>query len=436
MRPLRISICALLVFGILAHGGVEDWALAVFETGATVLFFLWAIFFGLHKEKEIVFPAILPPLVAFCGVTATQWILRVSASPFATRTQIQLLLTDIVLIFLAAQAFRTLQDWRSFFWFVMLFAFLVSGFGILQHLTFNGKLYWFREMRYGGIPFGPYVNRNHFAGFAELAFPVSLVPLILGKVRRERRFIIGLFALLPIGALLMSASRGGVVAFGVELLFVLSFVVLQKAGSKHLLAGGVVLLAALSLVSWLGVRQVLSRFASLHTMEVNEGKRASMRHGTWRLFLDHPLLGTGLGTLQLVYPPYETLYDGKIVNHTHNDYLEALAETGILGGLCCAWFIGVLFFVALRSLEEANHTFAGALRLAGLAGCCGILAHSLVDFNLHIPANAYFFFLMALLTTSDLARATITNSNSTPAPSTPTRSSKSVQECVPAVPPP
>ena len=53
-----------------------------------------------------------------------------------------------------------------------------------------------------------------------------------------------------------------------------------------------------------------------------------MREDTWRLFLDHPLLGTGLGTLEIVFPPYDSLYDGKVVNHAHNDYIEALAETG------------------------------------------------------------------------------------------------------------
>ncbi len=402
MNALRIGICGLLAFSVLAYGGVEDWALAVFETSAGLLFLFWAVFFVLHRKQEVVFPAILAPLVAFAAVVCGQLLFRRTASPFATRLDLQLLLANIILIFLAAQAFRTIQDWRGFFWFGMVFAFLVAGFGILQHLTFNGKLYWFREMRYGGIPFGPYVNRNHFAGFVELAIPISLVPLVLGKVRRERRFVIAVFALIPLGAMLFSASRGGIVSLAVEILLLLSVIFLQRAGSKHLLTGALVIAAALSLVSWLGVKQVLSRFGSLQSMEVKEAKRASMRHGAWRIFLDHPILGTGLGTTQLVYPPYESLYDGKVVNHIHNDYLEALAETGLLGALCCAAFIGVLLLAGLRSLQEPKLSSPSAFRLAGLIGCCGLLVHSLVDFNLHIPGNLYFFFLMGLLATSPM----------------------------------
>jgi O-antigen ligase len=143
----------------------------------------------------------------------------------------------------------------------------------------------------------------------------------------------------------------------------------------------------------------------MQSLEMSEGKRASMRRDTWRIFLDHPLLGTGLGTLQIVFPPYETLYDGKIVNHTHNDYLEALAETGLAGALCCAWFLGVLLSESLKRLRQLNSSFAGALQLAGFIACCGFLVHSLVDFNLHIPANAMLFFLMAHLATADLPQA-------------------------------
>jgi O-antigen ligase len=272
-------------------------------------------------------------------------------------------------------------------------------------LTFNGKLYWFREMRYGGIPFGPYVNRNHFAAFVELVFPVALVPLVLGKVRKERWIVVGLFGLLPIGALFLSASRGGVISFGVQLAVLILIMILRRTAGEHALAGGLVLLLAFLMVSWLGVHQVLDRFSSLQSLEVTSGKRASMRDDTWRVFLDYPWTGTGLGTLPTVFPAYETLYDAKFVNHAHNDYLEALADTGIVGGACCAAFVGMLFFFSLRQLLQTDKPFAAALHISGLVACVGFLVHSFVDFNLHIPSNALLFFLMAHLATGEIVPA-------------------------------
>ncbi|HET8921510.1 MAG TPA: O-antigen ligase family protein [Candidatus Acidoferrum sp.] len=402
MKFLRAGIFVIVAFSVVAHGAVEEWARAVLETGAGILLVASAVRHYFKREEKIVFSPLLPPLAALSVLVFGQWFFRVTASPYNTRIELLLLFADLILLFLAVQAFRTLEDWRGFVWVGMSLGFIVSVFGILQHLTFNGKLYWFREMRYGGIPFGPYVNRNHFAGFAELILPLALVPLVLGRVRRERWPIVGLFAVLPIGALFLSASRGGIISFGAELVVLALVVVLRRTKGKQLLAAGGILLAALLLVSWLGVGQILQRFSSLQSLEVSEGKRASMRRDTWRIFLDHPLVGTGLGTLQIVYPPHETVYDGKIVNHTHNDYLEVLAETGLLGGLCCAWFIGVLLIEALKRSRDLNNSFAGALQLSGLVACSGILVHSLVDFNLHIPSNTLLFFLMAHLATAEM----------------------------------
>ena len=406
MKLLRFGICALAVFAVVAHGGVEDWARAVFETGAGVLFLAWAVWIYFTQEDEIVISPLLPPLAALSLIVLGQLLFHGTASSYSTRIELLLLFSDLILLFLAVQAFRTLQDWRGFIWFGMFFGFLVSIFGILQHLTFNGKLYWLREMQYGGIPFGPYVNRNHFAGFVELILPLSLVPLVLGRVRRERWSIVGLFAIIPIGALFLSASRGGIVSFGVELAILALVMIQRRAKGKQLFAGAAVLLLASLMVSWLGVGQVLQRFSSFQSLEVTAGKRASMRRDTWQVFLQHPFAGTGLGTLQIVYPPYESLYDGRIVNHTHNDYLEALAETGVLGGLCCAWFLGVLFRESLKRLRQLHNSFAGALQFCGLVACVGFLVHSLVDFNLHIPSNALLFFLMSHLATSEIPSTT------------------------------
>jgi O-antigen ligase len=413
MKFLRFGICSLLAFAVAAHGGVEEWARAVLETGAGLLLLVWALRFYFNEKEQIVFSPLLPALAAFSFIALGQWFFRTTASVYNTRIELLLLLASLILLFLAVQAFRTLEDWCGFVWFGMSLGFLVSIFGILQHLTFNGKLYWFREMRYGGIPFGPYVNRNHFAGFAELVLPLALVPLVLGRVRRERWVVVGLFAILPVAALFLSASRGGIVSFAVQLSILALFMIRSRAWGKQLFAAVAVLLLASLLVTWLGVGRVLQRFSSLQTLEVTSGKRASMRSDTWHIFLDHPVLGYGLRTLQIVFPPYETLYDGKIVNHAHNDYLEALAETGLLGGLCCAWFLAVLIIQALRRVRQLNHSFAGALQLSGLVACSGLLVHSLVDFNLHIPSNLLLFFLMACLATAEIQQV--------PSPLTPHR---------------
>jgi O-antigen ligase len=402
MRILRVGICVLLSFAVLAYGGVEEWSQAVLEVGFGLLLVIWALRTYASDQEAIAISPLLPPLLAFALVVLVQLIFHRTASVYDTRMQFQLLITYIILLVLLPQAYYRMSHWRGFLWFLMSLGFFVSVFGILQHLTFNGKLYWFRVMRYGGYPFGPYVNRNHFAGFAEILIPVALVPLVLGKVRRERLFLVGLFAVVPIVALLLSASRGGIVSFAVQMVILFSLLLVRRLQSKYMLVGGVLVLCAILAVSWIGVQQVLQRFSNYQTLDVSMGKRASMRHDTWRIFLDHPALGTGLGTLQMVFPPYESSYDAKIVNHTHNDYLEALAETGVPGALCCAWFLAVLFIESVKGLKDLGGSFGAALNLSGLVGCCGLLVHSLVDFNLHIPANALLFFVSAHMATARL----------------------------------
>ena len=395
MRFFRVGICCLLAFAVLSFGAVEEWAQAVLEVGAAVLLVLWAVRQYRIKAEQLSIPLEFLPLCAFALVVVIQLAVHLTASSYYTRVELQLLVAYLIVVFLISQAFSRRGHWRAFVWFLMSLGFFVSVFGILQYLTFNGKLYWFREMRFGGAPFGPYVDRNHFAGFAEMIIPVALVPLVLGKVRRERVFLVALFAVVPIVALVLSASRGGIVSFGVQMVILFSLLLIRRVRGRYVIVGGIVVLVAVMAVSWIGVQQVVQRFSGIQNLEVTVGKRVAMRHDTWRLFLDHPIIGTGLGTLQMVYPPYDTLYDGKVVNHAHNDYLEALAETGVIGGLCCLWFLGILLLNALKGVADKESSFGSVLNLSGLIACCGILVHSLVDFNLHIPANALLFFVSA-----------------------------------------
>jgi O-antigen ligase len=405
MKLLRAGLCVLLAFSVLTHGAVEEWSMAVLEIGAALLFLYWAALLVRGPQVEIVLPALFLPVLLFFFLSAAQLLFRSTLYFYATRVELQLAASYLLLLFLAAQVYRTLPDWRGFAWFLISLGFLVSIFGILQHLTFNGKLYWFREMRFGGIPFGPYVNRNHFASLVELLIPMGMVPLVLGKVQRERLAIVVLFALLPIGALFLSASRGGIIAFLVEMSLLALLVVLRKGSGRRALVGGSVLLLALLMVSWLGVQPTLDRFAAMKPLEASKDKRAAMARDTWRIFLDHPLTGTGLGTLQSVFPAYDSLYDGRIVNHAHNDFAEVLAETGILGALCCSSFLFLLFSLGIRHSWRPENGASAALQTGAFLGCIGFLVHCTVDFNLHIPSNVLLFFLLSLLATSRIYRA-------------------------------
>ena len=242
MRFFRVGICCLLAFAVLSFGAVEEWSQAVLEVGAAFLLVVWAVRQYRIKAELLSIPPEFLPLCAFALVVVVQLVFHLTASRYYTRVELQLLIAYLIVVFLMSQAFSRRGHWRAFVWFLMTLGFFVSVFGILQYLTFNGKLYWFREMRFGGAPFGPYVNRNHFAGFAEMVIPVALVPLILGKVRRERLFLVVLFAIVPIVALLLSASRGGIVSFAFQMVILFLLLLVRRVSSKHMIVGGAVVL--------------------------------------------------------------------------------------------------------------------------------------------------------------------------------------------------
>ena len=400
MKAIRIGICALVTIAVLAHGVVEPWSEAVLEVGAAVLLLVWAWRSSIGNKYKIVWNPLLWPLFGLWGVAALQLAVGITVYPFLTRMELLKYSALLALFFLCVQSYRTREHWHGFVWFLLVLGFGVSLFAILQHFTFNGKLYWVRELRYGGIPFGPYVNRNHFAGLMELLIPPGLAILVLRAERRDQLPLVTLFTLLPIGALFLSASRGGIMSFLAEMGLLAILIILRRREKKELAAAALVVILAAVLVSWLGIGRALERFASYKSLEGSEGRRIEMLHGTWRIFLDHPIAGTGLGTLQEAYPLYETMYDGLVVNHTHNDYAEALAETGVIGGLCGLAFLVLLFWTGWKTLIADREAMNLAYHAGALVACFGLLVHATVDFNFHIPSNALVFLLQAALATS------------------------------------
>jgi O-antigen ligase len=353
------------------------------------------------RGEEIRWSPVIWPLLGLEFIALLQFVVPLSLYPYLTKLELLRMTSYFILLFLSGQAFRTPRQWRDFAWFIVLLGFSVAAFAVLQDLTFNGKLYWFREMRYGGMPYGPYVNRNHFAGLMELLIPMGLAMLAVPGVRRQQMPLTAILAAMPVGALLLSASRGGIIGFGCEVIVLVILLWIRRGEKKHLFTFLAALVLAGGLVGWLGVEQVIQRFSQIHNPEVTEGRRISMARGAYHIFRDHPWIGSGVGTLVSVYPAYETAYDATIVDHVHDDHFELLAETGVPGALCWLTFIILLAVYGLRNLSAHQDPVVRTVQLGTVVGCVGLLVHSIVDFNLHIPANALLFYLMAGLASTN-----------------------------------
>lgn len=398
MRLLRFGLLGLLTFAVLSFGAVDVWSQSILEIGAALLLALWAVIARFNPEMKLRWSVLNWPLLGFVAIAGFQLLFRGTASPFLTRVEILRLAAYFVIFFLVPQAFRTRKDWSRLAWFVIALCFAVSLFGIAQHFTSGNEIYWTRSFKTDVKPFGPYVNRNDFAGFVELTLPIGLALLIFRGAHKDLFPLLTLLTVVPLGADILSSSRGGIMSLGFEIaiLLILSF---KWPGSSRRGRGArttvlsLVGLVAVAFVAWVGVGRTLERFSSLDHPEVTMARRVSMARGAVRIFLAHPLKGCGLGALMDVFPRYETAYDGRVVDHVHNDYLEALAEAGILGGICGLGFLWLLFREARKNLLAEQGYFSRALHAGGIAAVCGLLLHSFVDFNLHIPANALLFLL-------------------------------------------
>ena len=403
MTPIRVGICGLVAFSVLAHGAVETWSTFILETGAAVLFLLWGVLAVRDRRVWIRWNWLYLPLLTLGAFALLESVAGGSAYPYATKIELLKAVTYFLLFFLAIESFQTIDEWKSFAWFLVTLGSFVSLLAVVQYFTFNGKLYWFRVLPQGVVPFGPFVNHNHFAGFVELIIPAGLAMLLTGAVRRDHVPLLILLTVLPIGALALSASRGGIISFLFEFVLLI-FLVRQKGeGTRTLLmAGGLALVAGL-LAIWLGLGWTVERFEHSTPGDLSRDRRVSIYRDTWKIVRDHPWTGTGLGTLETVFPRYESYYDGLRVDHAHNDYLELVAETGLIGGICMLGFITLLAWRGLSNLLGTNRRVCRALYSGALVACAGLLLHSMVDFNLHIPSNALLFLLLAAMATCDIA---------------------------------
>lgn len=298
------------------------------------------------------------------------------------------------------------------------FGLLLALFAIVQNMAFAGRsgeghvlyIYGFWPDPYVNKPFGPFINKNNFAGWMIMAMPLVLGYAIATASRswrdvapdwrnrvlwlssqRAARTIFASVAAFGMGiALVMSMSRSGMVAAGVVIVTAAWWAPGRSPRRRHRLvpvAVSLVLLASLSL--WVGTDAIAQRFS--------DGTEATMRgrFGAWKdattIVRDFPILGVGANAFSTAMLHYQRHDQLNFWEEAHNDYLQIAAE----GGAVLSVFALVAMAIAAagvraRVREEANASTAW-LRLGAVTSLAAIALQEMVEFSLQIPGNAVLF---------------------------------------------
>lgn len=142
MNPLLAGLAALTFLSVAAFGGVEPSGQATLELGSALLFALWGVRAFRARRVEIRACPLYAPLLGLGAIGFLQLGLGLTASPYATKIGLLQWTADLLLVFVFVESCRTSREVRGFLWFLAALGFAVALFGIVQHFTGNGKLYW------------------------------------------------------------------------------------------------------------------------------------------------------------------------------------------------------------------------------------------------------------------------------------------------------
>ncbi|MCP3982325.1 MAG: hypothetical protein GY716_23735 [bacterium] len=346
-------------------------------------------------------PEILPPenLAPF-PASGPGW-RSLSVSPSNTLERLFWYVTLLGAFLLARR--RMSDDGRMRSYRMVLFALFAALplFGLLQSLTWNGRMYWTWRVTSKASPFGPYVNPNHFAGAMELAVPwLVAYAWILSRRDGWRRPTPRLLAVLAavlicLAGVVVGASRlGSVLVFGSAV--AVALLAARTLRARLAVAGSAVALGAVAAVV-LANTNLGERFQSLFVyaqgMRVDP-TRLAVWTGARGILNDFWLTGSGIGTFQHVFPRYIPAGANQKWVTAHNDYLEVCLDGGVIAGVLLLALILAFWVAALRRLRgmDSLHRLGRCGILIGLAA---LSVHALAEFNHQMHANALLYVMLA-----------------------------------------
>lgn len=438
---------SILIFSPVPFGSVEPWARLILQLQAFLLFILWLLWsmysdtnpnlniknylplltfvliclFQIIPLPEFILATLSKnsfeiweknqTILASIGFASESSMFTISLYPHATWEETLLLLSYIAFGFVVSRIFTTDGQIKTLLIPVFGVSIFEAAYGIYQYLV-NSSI-----GTATGFATGTFVNHNHFAGFLEMSIPLALgYVLYLGEWRDKKskpfikdlvssdnfqKQILILFLLaMMLLVIFLSGSRMGIFSTLLSLVFFyLAYSGFRKSGVKKAWMIFFVLAVALIYGLWIGLYSVFERFLKV---EVDAPVRTLVWKDMLSIIKDFPLFGTGFGTFSYVYPLYKKYMEAPLVyTYAHNDYLQLIIETGILGFFSIATALTLFLFSRVRNLgrfSQKENNFRFFLSLGALSGIVSSLIHNLADFNLHIPSNAlYFAFLIGFL---------------------------------------
>lgn len=413
---ITVAATGVLITAVVLFGAVEVWSSALISASVFTLFLVWVLrqciktgspetmqregrrekvvlftvflcFAGYGVLQTIPLPSALVKIVSpatfhlysFYSVDRDPWMF-LSLYPYKTQTELIKIFTYALFFLLFAYATGSAYSLDRTVKILSYFGFALAVFALVQKATWNDKLFWFREIS-GASPFGPFVNRNHFAGFTGMLIPLTL-GVAFTRERRERQVLFGFFALIMAVALFLSLSRAGILSFFAGITIFTLFLLWHRLRTKKVWALVSFLFILFLYLLYLGTGPVIDRF---YQTDIGREERLTVWVDTFRAFQDFIVTGTGLGTYMHVFPLYSADTSRFLYDHAHCDYLEFLLETGAVGALLLLLF---LFFFLKYSFGGSWTGTKGITKIALLSSMVTIAVHSIFDFNLHIPANA------------------------------------------------
>ncbi|MCW5212741.1 O-antigen ligase family protein [Desulfobulbus sp. TB] len=304
-------------------------------------------------------------------------------------------------------------------------ALCIAVLAILQRMSAPDTLFWFRQLTEGKTAFGPWVYRNHYAGFMVLLCPLVLAQFLLYRPSldhletvREKilsffsakgataHLLMGFGTVILLASVFLTQSRGGILSIICSLLFFF-LLIFQRKGRVEKLPLMLMITGLLVIVGWYSWEPIWERFHDIINRETGEIKddRLLIWADSLRIIKDFPITGTGFGTFVDIFPSYKTIPDNLLYEHAHNDLIELLTDGGVPACIFGLWFMISILKTGYRQIFLRRDNVAVLLSIGAFSGLVGLLIFSLFDFNLHNGANSlYFAMLCGLLVSASHTR--------------------------------